>query len=152
MAKVSAGILLYRFRPSGLEVLLVHPGGPYWAKKDDGAWSMPKGLVEPGEDELAAAFREFREETGAVAHGVAQDLGAFRQAGGKVIRAFAVEGDFDPASLASNLFTMEWPPRSGKLATFPEADRAGWFTPDTARRKVTKGQIPAIDTLVALVP
>lgn len=149
MPKVSAGILLYRRGPSGLEVLLVHPGGPYWARKDLGAWSMPKGLVDPGEDELAAARREFSEETGAVAAGPALDLGSFRQPGGKGIRAFAVEGDFDPAALRSNSFAMEWPPRSGKQASFPEADRAAWFAPDEARRRVTKGQIPAIDALIA---
>jgi predicted NUDIX family NTP pyrophosphohydrolase len=149
MAKVSAGILLYRIRPAGPEVLLVHPGGPFWAKKDEGAWSIPKGLVDPGEDELAAARREFFEETGAVAHGNAKDLGAFRQPGGKVIRAFAVEGDFDPAALRSNLFAMEWPPRSGRTAEFPEADRAGWFSPEEALGKVTKGQIPLIEALLA---
>jgi len=149
VAKVSAGILLYRLRPTGPEVLLVHPGGPYWAKKDDGAWSIPKGLVNPGEDALAAARREFFEETGAVSGRIAEDLGAFRQPGGKVIRAFAVEGDFDPAGLRSNLFAMEWPPRSGRIAEFPEADRAGWFAPEPARRKALPGQVPIIDQLLA---
>jgi predicted NUDIX family NTP pyrophosphohydrolase len=149
VAKVSAGILLYRLRPGGPEVLLVHPGGPYWAKKDDGAWSIPKGLVDPGEDELAAARREFFEETGAVSGHVAEDLGAFRQPGGKVIRAFAVEGDFDPAALKSNLFAMEWPPKSGKLIEFSEADRAGWFAAEAARRKALLGQVPIIDQLLA---
>jgi predicted NUDIX family NTP pyrophosphohydrolase len=149
VAKVSAGILLYRRRPAGPEMLLVHPGGPYWARKDEAAWSIPKGLVDPGEDPLAAALREFAEETGGTADGPALDLGSFRQPGGKVIRAFAIEGDFDPASFKSNLFAMEWPPRSGKLAEFPEADRAGWFAADEARRKATKGQIPLIDALLA---
>jgi predicted NUDIX family NTP pyrophosphohydrolase len=149
VAKVSAGILLYRLRPGGPEVLLVHPGGPYWAEKDDGAWSIPKGLVDPGEDELAAARREFFEETGAVPGRLAEDLGAFRQPGGKVIRAFAVEGDFDPDALRSNLFAMKWPPKSGKLVEFPEADRAGWFAPEAARRKALRGQVPIIDQLLA---
>jgi predicted NUDIX family NTP pyrophosphohydrolase len=149
VAKVSAGILLYRLRPAGPEVLLVHPGGPYWAKKDDGAWSIPKGLVDPGEDELAAARREFFEETGAIPGPIAEDLGAYRQPGGKVIRAFAVEGDFDPADLTSNLFVMEWPPKSAKLVEFPEADRAGWFAADEARRKALRGQIPIIDELLS---
>lgn len=149
MAIISAGILLYRLRPAGPEFLLVHPGGPYWAKKDDGAWSIPKGLVDPGEDVLAAALREFSEETGHLPAGAPIDLGAFRQPGGKVVHAFALEGEFDPSRLRSNTFDLEWPPRSGTIKAFPEADRAGWFAPDEARRKALRGQIPIIDELLA---
>ena len=148
MAKISAGILLYRIRPDGPELLLIHPGGPYWTRKDDGAWSIPKGQVNPGEDELAAAIREFSEETGAVPAGIPEDLGAFRQPGGKIVRAFALEGDVDPAELRSNLFALEWPPRSGTIREFPEADRAAWFGPAEARRKALRGQIPLIDALL----
>ena len=127
MPKISAGILLYRKRPAGVEVLLVHPGGPFWRKKDEAAWSIPKGLAEDGEDLGAAARREFLEETGAVVSGEFIDLGAHRQPGGKTVVAFACEGDFDPARLSSNMFAMEWPPRSGRTTEFPEVDRAGWF-------------------------
>jgi predicted NUDIX family NTP pyrophosphohydrolase len=138
--KISAGVVLFRRRPSGVQVLLVHPGGPFWVKKDDGAWSIPKGMADEGEDLPAAAKREFLEETGAAVDGEFLDLGAHRQPGGKTIVAFAVEGDFDPASLRSNTFSMEWPPRSGKTAEFPEADRAGWFALEQAMEKATKGQ------------
>ncbi len=147
MAKISAGILLYRRRPQGVEVLLVHPGGPFWASKDDGAWSMPKGLVDEGEDLLAAARREFFEETGTAIEGEFLDLGAYKQSGGKVIVAWAREGDFDPASLKSDTFSMEWPPHSGKTAEFPEVDKAGWFSLDEALVKATKGQRPIIEAL-----
>src|SRR5579871_123664 len=116
MPKVSAGILLFRRRPSGVEVLLVHPGGPFWARKDDGSWSIPKGLVDEGEDPLAAARREFFEETGATVEGPFLDLGAHKQPGGKIVTAFACEGEFDPATLRSNTFAMEWPSRSGRTA------------------------------------
>ena len=146
--KTSAGILLYRRRPGGVEVLLVHPGGPFWRKKDDGAWSIPKGLADEGEDLLAAARREFFEETGAVVSGEFIDLGAHKQPGGKTVVAFACEGDFDPALLRSNMFAIEWPPRSGKTAEFPEVDRAGWFSLDEALVKVTKGQRPIIEALI----
>src|SRR5271163_4511431 len=112
MPKLSAGILLFRRRPTGVEVMLVHPGGPFWARKDAGAWSIPKGLVNEGEDWLAAAKREFQEETGMAIEGDFVELGAFKQPGGKTVVAFACEGDFDPASLASNTFSMEWPPHS----------------------------------------
>jgi predicted NUDIX family NTP pyrophosphohydrolase len=149
LPQISAGILLYRIRPAGPEVLLIHPGVPYCARKDDGAWSIPKGQVNPGEDELAAAIREFSEETGAIPKGIPEDLGGFRQPGGKIVRAFALEGDFDPADLHSNLFALEWPPRSGTIREFPEADRAGWFDAETARRKALRGQIPLIDALLA---
>ena len=147
VAKISAGILLFRRRPAGVEVLLVHPGGPFWAKKDAGAWSIPKGLVNEGEDWLAAAKREFHEETGAPADGEFVELGAFKQPGGKTVVAFACEGDFDPASLASNAFSIEWPPHSGRTAEFPEVDRAAWYSIDEATKKATPGQRPIIAAL-----
>ncbi len=147
MPKTSAGILLFRKRPAGLEVMLVHPGGPFWRNKDEGAWSIPKGLADEGEDLLAAAQREFSEETGATIGGVFIDLGAHKQPGGKTIVAWGCESDFDPASLRSNMFTMEWPPRSGKTAEFPEVDKAGWFLLDEASKKVTKGQRPILAAL-----
>jgi predicted NUDIX family NTP pyrophosphohydrolase len=143
----SAGILLYRMRKGGPEVLLVHPGGPFWAQKDDGAWSIPKGIYEPGEDPLAAAQREFFEETGCTPTGDFQPLGSFRQPGGKLVEVWAVEGDFDLASFRSNTFTLEWPPRSGRQAQFPEADRAGWFDLETAAEKILKGQAPVLAAL-----
>jgi predicted NUDIX family NTP pyrophosphohydrolase len=148
MAKVSAGILLFRRRPD-LEVLLVHPGGPFWAKKDLGAWSIPKGLADEGEDLLAAAKREFLEETGMTVDGEVLDLGAHKQPGGKTIVAWAHEGDFDPASLTSNMFSLEWPPRSGRMAEFPEADRAAWFSVDEALEKINKGQRAIVEALKA---
>ena len=147
MAEQSAGILLYRLTGPEPEVLLVHPGGPFFAKKDDGVWSIPKGLHEPGEEPLAAARREFAEETGLVPAGDFVSLGGFRQASGKIVIAYAVAGDFDLAGFRSNLFEMEWPPRSGRRQSFPEADRAGWFTLAEARRKLTKGQVPIVEAL-----
>lgn len=147
MAKISAGILLYRKRPAGVQVMLVHPGGPFWMKKDEGAWSIPKGLADEGEDLLAAARREFLEETGATAAGEFVDLGAYRQPGGKTIFAWGCESDFEPEMFKSNTFTIEWPPRSGKTADFPEVDRAGWYSLDEASRKVTKGQRPIVAAL-----
>ncbi len=146
MTKQSAGILLYRRAGSLCEVLLVHPGGPFWAKKDDGAWSIPKGLIEPGEDPLQAAKREFAEETGFVPEGEYVPLGVFRQADGKLVHAWAVRGDFDPRQLKSNTFAMEWPPKSGRMREFPEVDRAAWFAPEAALRKITKGQRPMLAT------
>jgi predicted NUDIX family NTP pyrophosphohydrolase len=148
MAKISAGILLFRKTPAGVEVMLVHPGGPFWAKKDAGAWSIPKGLADEGEDLLEAAKREFLEETGRAADGDLLDLGAHRQPGGKTVVAWALEGDFDPAALRSNTFALEWPPRSGRMAEFPEVDKAGWFSLDEALEKATKGQRPIIAALV----
>jgi predicted NUDIX family NTP pyrophosphohydrolase len=149
MPRRSAGLLLYRRRNGCLEVLLVHPGGPFWARKDDGAWSIPKGEHGPGEDPLAAARREFAEETGAAAPaGEALALGAFRQPSGKIVEAWAVEGDFDPARLNSNSFTMEWPPRSGKMREVPEVDRAGWFIPEEGMRKLIKGQRPILNAFL----
>ena len=147
MPKTSAGILLFRKRAAGVQVMLVHPGGPFWAKKDEGAWSIPKGLADEGEDLLSAAKREFFEETGAAVQGEFIDLGAHKQPGGKTVVAWGCEGDFDPASLKSNTFTMEWPPRSGKTAEFPEVDKAGWYSIDEALKKVTKGQRPIIAAL-----
>ncbi|MFZ1103078.1 MAG: NUDIX domain-containing protein [Hyphomicrobiaceae bacterium] len=148
MPQRSAGILLYRRRQGTVEVLLVHPGGPFWARKDDGAWSIPKGEYEPAEDPLAAARREFAEETGSPAEGKAIALGAFRQPSGKIVEAWAIEGDFDPAALKSNTFTLEWPPRSGRMREAPEVDRAAWFTPDEAARKLLKGQRPILEALL----
>jgi len=147
----SAGLLLFRGEGAGLEVLLVHPGGPFWRSRDAGAWSIPKGGIEPGEDSLAAARREFSEETGGTASGEALPLTPVRQAGGKVVLAWAVRGDFDPASLRSNTFELEWPPRSGRTASFPEVDRAAWFPLPEARRRVLAGQRPLIDELDSLV-
>ena len=147
MAKISAGILLFRRTAAGVEVMLVHPGGPFWAKKDDGAWSIPKGLFEDGEDALAAAKREFEEETGLLPEGELIGLGEFKQPSGKRISAWAFEGAFDLALFKSNMFTMEWPPKSGHMREFPEADRAGWFGPREALVKVTKGQRPIIEAL-----
>jgi predicted NUDIX family NTP pyrophosphohydrolase len=143
----SAGLLLYRFSRADTEVLLVHPGGPFWAKKDDGAWYIPKGLVDPGEDPLAAARRELAEETGATAEGDAVALGEFRQSGGKVVVAFVVQGEFDLAGFRSNTFSMEWPPRSGRQAEFPEVDRAAWFSLAEAEAKLLPGQRPILAAL-----
>jgi predicted NUDIX family NTP pyrophosphohydrolase len=149
--KRSAGLLMYRrTRGGGLELLLVHPGGPFWARKDEGAWSIPKGEYDDGEDPLAAARREFAEELGAEADGAFVDLGEVTQAGRKVVRAFALEGDFDVNGLRSNTFELEWPPKSGRRQTFPEVDRAEWFSPAEARRKILAAQQPFIDRLLAL--
>ena len=145
----SAGILLYRLGPGGLRLLLIHPGGPYWRGKDEGAWMIPKGLVEPGEDPLAAALREFEEELGARPEGEPRPLCAVRQSGGKWVEAFALEGDFDPAGLRSNAFTIEYPPKSGRFADFPEVDEARWFTVEEARAKILKSQAPIVDALEA---
>jgi predicted NUDIX family NTP pyrophosphohydrolase len=151
MPAISAGLLLYRRREPGAEVFLVHPGGPYWAKKDDGAWSVPKGLVDPHEDELTGARREFREETGFDANGRGRehDLGVFRQPSGKRLHIWAVEGDCDPAALSSNLFEMEWPPKSGRTQRFPEVDRGAWFDRAQALLKIVKGQRPILERFYA---
>jgi len=145
--KTSAGILLYRQRRGRLEVFLVHPGGPFWAKKDLGAWSLPKGEFEPDEDPLDAARREFTEETGFPIDGEFLALTPLRQPSGKTIYAWAVEGDCDPAELRSNTFEMEWPPRSGKRSAFPEVDRADWFSLAEARQRIIAGQAPFLDEL-----
>ena len=147
MPKRSAGLLMYRGADARLELLLVHPGGPFWAKKDLGAWSIVKGETAPGEDLLACARREFEEETGLRAEGPFLPLSPVRQAGGKQVHAFAVEMECDTAAIRSNLFEMEWPPRSGKRQSFPEIDRAEWFDLATARTKINKGQLPLIDEL-----
>jgi predicted NUDIX family NTP pyrophosphohydrolase len=147
--RTSAGLLVYRRGPGGLEVLLVHPGGPVWARRDDGAWSIPKGELEPGEDPLAAARREFREELGQdPPSGEPIALGELRQPGGKRVVAWAVEGDLDVSAVRSGTFEMEWPPRSGRRQRFPEVDRAAWFDPETARRKLLAGQVPFVDRLL----
>ena len=144
----SAGLLLYRVRHGEPEVLLGHMGGPFWARKDDRAWSIPKGEYGDDEDPLAAARREFAEETGsAPPDGEALTLGEVRQSGGKRVVAWALEGDLDPATVRSNTFVMEWPPRSGRQQEFPEIDRAAWFGLDAARSKVVKGQVPLLDAL-----
>jgi predicted NUDIX family NTP pyrophosphohydrolase len=150
MPKRSAGILMYRGAGARLELLLVHPGGPFWAKKDDGAWSIPKGEYEPDEDPLTCARREFAEELGSnPPDSDYRDLGAVTRPGQKTIFAFAVAGDFDPAQLTSNLFEVEWPRRSGRVRSFPEVDRAAWFSPEAARRKILARQVPFIDRLLA---
>ncbi len=149
MARRSAGILLHRSGPGGeREVLLVHPGGPFWAKKDLGAWSIPKGEHADDEDPQVCALRELEEETGARvgADGLA-DLGEIRQRGGKVVRAWAAEGDLDAAQLRSNTFTLEWPPRSGRMQEFPEVDRAEWFSIQEARRRILPAQAELLDRL-----
>jgi len=151
MPRRSAGILLYRRRQGGIEVLLVHPGGPFWANKDAGAWSIPKGEYAPDEDPLTAAKREFAEETGTRLEGEVVALGSFRQSSAKIVDAWAIEGDFDPATLKSNTFTLEWPPRSGKMREVPEVDRAAWFAPEEAARKLLKGQRPILEALLRLV-
>ena len=148
--KRSAGLLLYRHRNADTEVLLVHPGGPFWAGKDDHAWSLPKGEFGPDEEPIAAARREFSEETGFVPDGAPMDLG-IRKHGGKAIHAWAVEGDCDPAAVRSNRFTMEWPPRSGQMRDFPEVDRAAWFDLETARQKIHIGQLAFIDALETML-
>jgi predicted NUDIX family NTP pyrophosphohydrolase len=140
MPKRSAGILLYRRRDSRIELLLVHPGGPFWAKKDAGSWSIPKGEYSAPEDALIVAQREFEEETGVPARGEFLPLGEVVQPGRKVVSAWALEGDFDPAALHSNTFELEWPPRSGRRQAFPEVDRAGWFAPAEAEAKILPGQ------------
>ena len=147
MSKQSSGILLFRQSARGLEVLLVHPGGPFWARRDLGAWSIPKGEFDAGEDALAAARREFEEETGCEAAGEALALDPVRQSSGKLVHAWAVRGDFDPAKLDSNTFSLEWPPRSGRMQEFPEVDRAAWLTLEEAREKILKGQAGLLDQL-----
>ena len=147
----SAGLLMFRRAGNGLELLLAHPGGPFWARKDDGAWSLPKGEMLDSEDALAAACREFEEETGCPPTGPFLDLGEVRMKSGKRVQAWAFEGDLDPAQLRCNLFEMEWPPRSGRMQQFPEVDRVAWFDPATARRKLLPVQAPLVDRLEDLL-
>jgi predicted NUDIX family NTP pyrophosphohydrolase len=150
MPRRSAGILLYRRRGNALELLLVHPGGPLWARRDAGAWSIPKGEYGDGEDPEAVALRELEEETGHRLEGTELlALGEVRQRGGKLVAAWAAPGDLDPAAITSNTFTLEWPPRSGARREFPEVDRAGWFDPATAREKLLAAQAPLVDRLLA---
>jgi predicted NUDIX family NTP pyrophosphohydrolase len=153
MPKRSAGLLVYRLVESEPEVLLVHPGGPYWAKKDDGSWSLPKGEYDPDEDPLEVAIREFREELGVDAPEGQEPtyLGEVRQPGGKLVRAWALPGNLDVKAVRSNTFAMEWPPRSGRTAEFPEVDRADWFDLETARRKLLPGQLGLLDRLSELL-
>jgi predicted NUDIX family NTP pyrophosphohydrolase len=151
VAKTSAGILLYRGEGDSLELLLVHPGGPFWARKDEGAWSIPKGEVEAGEESPACALRELEEELGSSLGLTAEHLSALgevRLKSGKRIQGWAAEGEFDPAALRSNTFAMEWPPRSGKEREFPEVDRAEWFSPERAREKINPAQVAFIDRLL----
>ena len=151
MPKRSAGILLYRKVNHVLQVFLVHPGGPFWKNKDDGAWSVPKGEYEDNEDPLTAAKREFYEETG---HDIEEDfieLKPIKQKSGKIVQAWAIEGDIDPANIKSNLFEVEWPPKSGKMKSFAEVDRAGWFTVDEAKVKMNAGQVGLVEELLQLV-
>ena len=151
MPKQSAGILLYRRGERNLEVFLVHPGGPFWARKDLGAWSIPKGEYADGEDALVAARREFHEETGFAIEGDFVALGTIRQAGGKLVSVWTLEGDCDPARLTSNRFQIEWPPRSGVMKEFPEVDRGAWFTVDEARERLLASQKPILDRLLEKV-
>lgn len=150
MPKLSAGLLLYRLSDGVVEVLIVHPGGPFWARKDDGAWSIPKGEYAADEDPWAAAQREFAEEVGSAAPaGPRIDLAPVTQTGGKVVTAFAVRGDLDVADAHSNTFELEWPRGSGQMKSFPEVDRVEWFTVARARAKLLKGQLPLLDQLMA---
>jgi predicted NUDIX family NTP pyrophosphohydrolase len=144
MKKRSAGILAWRRRPEGPEFFLVHPGGPFWKNKDDGAWSIPKGEIDPDEEPLSAAQREFAEETGLKIGGTFTPLAPVKIASGKVIEAWAIEHDLDASAITSNTFEMEWPPRSGKKRAFPEVDRAAWFAPTDALTKINKGQAPFV--------
>ena len=147
MAAESAGILLYKHEGRGLLVLLVHPGGPFWRNKDDGAWSIPKGERSVGEDAETTARREFAEELGVMPAGALLPLGRIRQSGGKPVDGFALEGDLDVERISGNSVEIEWPPRSGRRQSFPEVDRAAWFSPDKARQKINAGQRPFIDRL-----
>lgn len=151
MPLLSAGILLYRRRGEDLSVLLVHPGGPFWRNRDAGAWQVPKGGVLPGEDPAFAARREFEEELGAAPVGEARPLARIRQAGGKWVEAFALEGEFDPDVLVSNHFEMEWPPKSGLIESFPEVDKAKWFSLAEAREMILASQRPLLDRLEEFV-
>lgn len=147
----SSGLLLFRFRNSQLQVLLVHPGGPFWARKDEGAWSIPKGLIEENESPQAAARREFQEETGFSVDGKFIDLGELRQPSRKIVHAFALENDLDETKLVSNKFSLEWPKGSGVIREYPEIDRASWFDIEQARKKIQKGQAAFLDKLIEIL-
>jgi predicted NUDIX family NTP pyrophosphohydrolase len=149
MPRTSAGILLYRRKDNVLRVFLVHPGGPFFVNNDEGAWSIPKGELEEGEDSLAAGRREFKEETGCAPEGTFVPLSPIKQKGGKTVIAWAVEGDCDADAIRSNTFALEWPPKSGKVRDFPEVDRAGWFTVDDAKKKINPAQAALVDELVS---
>jgi predicted NUDIX family NTP pyrophosphohydrolase len=150
MPKKSAGILFFRYRSKSIEVLLVHPGGPFWAKKDAGAWSIPKGEIEEDEKPLVTAVREVQEETGIKADGNFIELTPVKQKAGKIVYAWALEQDFEVSSIRSNFFEMEWPPRSGKKQSFPEIDKAEWFAVDAAEDKILEGQLPLLKELLSL--
>jgi predicted NUDIX family NTP pyrophosphohydrolase len=150
-AKISAGLLLYRRTAAGLELFLAHPGGPFWKGRDAGAWTIPKGVAEPGEDLLAAACREFEEETGVHPAGPFVSLGVIRQKAGKVVHAWGWEGDADPSEVTSNTMKTEWPRGSGRWLSFPEVDRCAWFTPPVARSKINTAQIQLIDRLESML-
>lgn len=147
MPQRSAGVLLYRRVAGAVEVLLVHPGGPFWRRRDSGAWQIPKGQIEHGEDSTAAAVREVEEELGLRLDGIPVPLGAIRQSGGKWVDAFTIEQDFDPEAIESATFEMEWPPKSGRIESFPEVDRAAWLTPAAARDVMLPSQLPLLDRL-----
>lgn len=147
MAVVSAGILMYRRRATGVEVLLVHFGGPFWRNKDAGAWGIPKGVMEDGEDPVATARREFAEELGSEPRGVLEPLARIRQNGGKWVEAFMLEGELNETRIVSNEFTVEWPPRSGRFSSHPEVDRAAWYPLPEAREKILPSQLPLLDAL-----
>lgn len=149
MPKRSAGVLLYRRIANRVEVFLVHPGGPFWARKDEGAWSIPKGEIDDGEELESAAKREFAEETGMTLTGELQPLGVFKQPSGKLVAAFALEGEIEPSRVRSNECQIEWPPKSGRMIDIPEIDRAGWFAPREALVKITRGQRPIIEAFVS---
>jgi predicted NUDIX family NTP pyrophosphohydrolase len=151
MARKSAGLLMYRRRAGQVEVLLVHPGGPFWARKDEGAWSIPKGEFPDEEPPLEAARREFQEETGFAPAGVFQPLAPIKQAGGKIVHAWALEGDLDADAARSNTYKLEWPPHSGQWRSYPEIDRAAWFSLPQARGKLLKSQLPLLDQLEHLL-
>jgi predicted NUDIX family NTP pyrophosphohydrolase len=151
LPKQAAGILLYRRGRRGIEVLLAHPGGPLWARRDLGAWTIPKGQFSDNERPLAAAKREFEEEMGSPPTGEFVEIGSIRQPSGKVVHVFVAEGEFDVATVQSNLFSLEWPPKSGQRAQFPEVDRAAWFSLEEARTKILKGQEPFLDRLLTLL-
>ncbi|PBC03074.1 NUDIX domain-containing protein [Mesorhizobium sp. WSM3860] len=145
MPQRSAGLLIFRQTAGVFEFLLVHPGGPFWARKDEGAWSIPKGLIDDGEDDLVAARREAEEELGVAIDGDFQPVGSYKQPGGKIVIAWSVEADIDVDAVRSNMFTMEWPPRSGAMKEFPEVDKAGWFSLPEAGLKILKGQRSILD-------